>query len=213
LTSRAPDDKEKFRPSEVFARRLRETRKARGITQEALAEMLTGNGIPMSKTALLGIERAADQDRVREARSLSLDEALAIAAVLNAAPSNMLAPPEGSIVQITDGTSTDSLGFREFLRYGFPWSLDAVPYEYLPDEDREKFVFELARLALTMSDACRAGDKAGIREAGEAIIDRVKQREGRPPPRALTAGRLTNPDATSAIADCACPNPGHAPRR
>ncbi len=180
FTSRTPDDKEKLRPSEVFARRLRETRKARGLTQEALGEMLRRSGIPMSKTALLGIERAADQDRVQEARGLSLDEALAIAAVLNAAPSNMLAPPEGSVVQITDRISTDSLGFREFLRYGFPWNLDAVPYEYLPDEEREKFVLDLARLALTMSDAYRAGDKAGIREAGEAIIDRVKQREADP---------------------------------
>ena len=67
-----------------------------------------------------------------------------------------------------------------FLRYGFPWNLDAVPYEYLPDEERENFVLDLARLALTMSDAYRAGDKAGIREAGEAIIDRVKQREADP---------------------------------
>ena len=100
--------------------------------------------------------------------------------MLNAAPSNMLAPPEGSVVQITDRTSTDSLGFREFLRYGFPWNLDAVPYEYLPDEERENFVLDLARLALTMSDAYRAGDKAGIREAREAIIDRVKQREADP---------------------------------
>jgi len=55
-----------------------------------------------------------------------------------------------------------------------------VPYEYLPDEERENFVLDLARLALTMSDAYRAGDKAGIREAGEAIIDRVKQREADP---------------------------------
>ncbi|HEU4973003.1 MAG TPA: hypothetical protein VFT35_13870 [Gaiellaceae bacterium] len=66
--------------------------------------------------------------------------------------------------------STDSLGFREFLRYGFPWSLDAVAYEYLPYEEREKFVFELARFALTMSDAVRGGDKAGVIEAGEAIM-------------------------------------------
>ena len=65
----------------------------------------------------------------------------------------MLAPPEGSVVQITDRTSTDSLGFREFLRYGFPWNLDAVPYEYLPDEERENFVLDLARLALAISDA------------------------------------------------------------
>ena len=177
FTSRTPDDKEMLRPSEVFARRLRETRKARGITQEALAEMLTRAGIPMSKTALLGIERAADGDRAREPRSLSLDEALAIAAVLNAAPSNMLAPPEGSVVQITDRIATDSIGFREFLRYGFPWTLDAVPYEYLPDEEREKFVLELARLAVTASDAYRADDKPGVVEVVLAIIDRVKQRE------------------------------------
>lgn len=87
------------------------------------------------------------------------------------------ATAESSVVQVTDRISTDSIGVRGFLRYGFPWILDAVPYEYLPDEEREKFVFELARLALTTSDAFRQTDKAGIREAAEAIIDRVKQRE------------------------------------
>ena len=55
FSSRTPGDKEKLRPSDVFARRLREHRKARGLTQEQLGEMLTRAGHPMSKTALLGV--------------------------------------------------------------------------------------------------------------------------------------------------------------
>ena len=164
-----PAGYESLRPSEVFARRLRETRKARNLTQGQLAEMLTKAGVPMSKTALLGIEGGK--------RGLSLDEALAITAELNAVPTHMLLPPEGVFVQIDDNFGTDSRGFREFLRYGFPWNLDAVPYEYLPDEEREKFQLQLARLALTLGDAYRAANGDAIKEAVEKIIEEVRLRE------------------------------------
>lgn len=164
-----PDDYENMRASEVFARRLRDTRKARGLTQEELADMLTRAGIPMSKTAVVGIERAK--------RGVSLDEFLAITAVLNAVPAHMLTPPEGVFVKITDDSGTDALGFRDFLRYGFPWNLDAVPYEYLPDEEREKFQLRIARLALNVSDAYRGGDNPSVVDAVLKIVDEVVLRE------------------------------------
>jgi transcriptional regulator with XRE-family HTH domain len=166
--SRAPDG-EKLRPSEVFAQRLQETRKARGLTQKQLAEMLTEAGIPMSKTALLGIETGK--------RGLSLDEALGIAAVLNAVPAHMLTPHEGEMVKVNDHLAIGGLGFREFLRYGFPWSLDAVPYEALPEAEREKFQLNLARLALGLNDAYRGADKAGIKDAVDAIVDEVTRHQ------------------------------------
>ena len=166
--SRAPDG-EKLRPSEVFAHRLREKRKDRGLTQQRLADMLTEAGVPMSKTALLGIERGT--------RGLSLDEAIGITTVLNAVPAHMLTPPEGVMVELGDDTSIDGLGFREFLRYGLPWNLDAVPHEALPEAEREEFQLELAQLALRLNDSMRGQDRAGIRDAVEAIVEKVKLRE------------------------------------
>ena len=160
---------ETMKPSEVFARRLREKRKDRGFTQEQLAEMLTAVGIPISKTALLGIESGK--------RGLSLDEAFGITAVLNAVPAHMLTPPEGVHAQVTGKLSIDGLGFREFLRYGFPWSMDAIPHEALPEAEREKFQLQLALLALRLSDAYRGLDKAGIKDAVDAIVDEVHRRE------------------------------------
>jgi transcriptional regulator with XRE-family HTH domain len=166
---RKPTDEPRMRPSEVFAERLREKRKDRGLTQGQLADELTAAGIPMSKTALLGIENGK--------RGLSLDEALGITAVLNAVPAHMFTPPEGAWVRLTDKTGTDALGFREFLRYGFPWSLDAVPVEYLPEEEREKFQLELAHIALTLVDAYRGVDRVGIKDAVDKIIDTVERRQ------------------------------------
>jgi transcriptional regulator with XRE-family HTH domain len=75
----------KRRPSEVFAVRLRETRKARNLSQTELARRMTNAGRPMSKEALLRIENGT--------RGLSLDEAIALIAVLFAVPPHLLTPP------------------------------------------------------------------------------------------------------------------------
>jgi hypothetical protein len=131
--------------------------------------MLTSSGVPMSKTALLGIERGK--------RGLSLDEALAITAQLNAVFAHMLTPPEGAFVQIDDKYGADAVGFREFLRHGFPWSLDEVPYEALPDHEKEKFELRIAYLAYGLTDAYRGEDWEGIREIVKAIIEEVRLRE------------------------------------
>ena len=85
---------EGLRPSEIFARRLREVRTARGESQETLAQTMTERGAcPLSKAALLRIEKGKGFDE--GGRGLSLDEAIALAAVLNAAPAHLLTPPEG----------------------------------------------------------------------------------------------------------------------
>lgn len=163
------DSLARMRPSEVFAMRLKETRRARDMTQAELAYRLTERGVPMSKGALLRIEKGE--------RGLSLDEALALTAALNAVPAYMLTPPEGAWVQLDDNIATDGAGLREFLRYGFPWNPDPVPDEAHDEVQREKFQLNLARHALALVDAVRSKDKAGITDAGKAIVAEVKRRE------------------------------------
>jgi len=140
------------------------------MTQAELARNLADRGIPMSKAALLRIERGE--------RGLSLDESLALTAALNAVPAYMLTPPEGTYVELLKDTlAVDGAGIREFLHQGLPWHLDPPPPEAVDDVQRERFQLNLARHALAMVDAVRGKDNAGVREAGEAIVAEVRRRE------------------------------------
>jgi transcriptional regulator with XRE-family HTH domain len=157
-------DYESMRPSEVFARRLRETRKARGLTQTQLAAELTNAGVPISKTALLGIETLK--------RRVTLDEALAIAAGLNAVPAHMLSPPEGAFLQVDDRFAIPARGVREFLQFGLPWNVDDTPDELLPD-DEEAFRLRLGQLAQALVDAERTDNDDAAREIRERMASEV----------------------------------------
>ena len=106
----AIDDKTEPRPSEVFGARLREIRTSRGLTQEALAEIVTAQGRPMNKAAVLRIERGE--------RGLALDEALALAWALQVAPAHLLSPRDDSMVWITNNIGVDGAGMRNWLLFG-----------------------------------------------------------------------------------------------
>jgi transcriptional regulator with XRE-family HTH domain len=160
-----------MKPSEVFGLRLRETRRARDLTQAQLASLMTENGIRMSKVSLLEIEKAT--------RGLLLDEALALAAVLNAVPAHLLTPPQGAWVALTSKYSADGSGVREFLRHGFPWHIghDSVPEEARGEARLSSFQLNLARIALALVDARRGGDNHGVVDAVEALVAEVNRRE------------------------------------
>jgi transcriptional regulator with XRE-family HTH domain len=175
-----------MRPSEVFALRLRETREARQQSQVKLAQRMTDAGTPISNRAVRAIERGE--------RGISLDEALAFAAVLNAVPAYLLTPPDKVWVEVTDVVSVDGAGIRAFLRYGFPWRLergdgapprrprDETPTADAADESRrEEFRNNLARLGVAVADAADAGDIEALRRLGKAItaeVDRERERQG-----------------------------------
>jgi len=155
-------------PSKVFAQRLRETREARGLSQSELAQMLTDRGRPMNTTALLRVESGE--------RKLSLDEAIALADVLQAAPANLLSPPDGSYVALTDNKGVDGDGIRN-------WLLTGVGIVVWPEparaEDETKLRAwldrELERGAVALADALRGHDKSGIKAAGGAILGAVEK--------------------------------------
>jgi transcriptional regulator with XRE-family HTH domain len=159
----------KRRPSEVFAKRLRETRKARGMSQTELAQRMTDWGRPMSREALLRIENGS--------RGVSLDEALALAATLFAVPPHLLTPLGDEYVWLTDKMGVDGEGMRAWLRYGDAFIADSgdLPDELVADRLQEA----IAVHAQALVDATRGNDEAGKREALRAIGQAVLEGERR----------------------------------
>jgi transcriptional regulator with XRE-family HTH domain len=80
------------RPSEVFRERLRDVRRIRGWTQQELAGALDEAGVDLGEFAITRLEKGK--------RSVSLDEAVAIAAVLGVSPLHMLVPLDDSGVRL-----------------------------------------------------------------------------------------------------------------
>lgn len=149
------------RPSEVFAARLRETRKARGLKQSDVAQRMTEHGRPMNKAAVLRIERGE--------RGLGLDEAIALAATLSAVPAQLLTPREGERVGLTDKLGVDGLGMRGWLRFGD--SAFATAGDLEPERVADLTMQAVFGHARALVDAHRAEDKAGIQEAFRALRD------------------------------------------
>lgn len=155
-------------PSKVFAQRLRETRENRGWSQSELAQLMTDSGRPMNTTALLRVESGE--------RKLTLDEAIALANILRAAPANLLSPPGGELIALTDREAVDGDGMRN-------WLLTGVGIVVWPEppraEDETKLRAwldrELERGAVALADALRGHDKSGIKASGEAILGAVEK--------------------------------------
>jgi transcriptional regulator with XRE-family HTH domain len=156
------------KPSDVFAQRLQAKRLAEGLTQTELARLATDEGRELNRAAVLRIERRD--------RGLALDEAVALATLLGAVPAQMLTPPEGERLGLTDKRGVDGAGLRNWFNYGDP--VLAMPATVGGDETRAvlrgRLEQDLRVHALALTDAVRGKDKEGIRAAVEAIVRAVK---------------------------------------
>jgi transcriptional regulator with XRE-family HTH domain len=152
-------EQEARRPSQVFAQRLRERREGRGFTQTQLAQLVTEAGQPMSKVALLRIERGE--------RGLLLDEALALAQVLHVAPAHLLSPEDDEMVALTPSFSVDGAGLRNWLLFGAP--MLAMTQEGQRASARIKLAFNVENYAQAIVDAKQGSDKAGLDSATRAL--------------------------------------------
>jgi transcriptional regulator with XRE-family HTH domain len=140
-------------PSEVFRSRLRETRNARGVSQGELARRMRDAGYPMDKSAVLRIEKGE--------RGISLDEALAFAAILFASPAHLLSPPGDEIVWLTSNRGFDGEGMRAWLLHGDEWIATASDYQRSGHAEMlERVVLAHAKALI---DAQRGDDQAGMR--------------------------------------------------
>lgn len=157
--------------SEVFALRLRETREARRMNQGKLAAILTASGTPMSKTALLRLERGQ--------RGLSLDEALAITEKLAAVFATMLTPPEDKLVRLSESLAIGGADLRTWMVSGATWRrLPTV--DEVADAQQARFERNLIRLSLNLVDTLRiSGEDGKVAkvEAVNALVAEVRRRE------------------------------------
>jgi transcriptional regulator with XRE-family HTH domain len=95
-------------PSEVFRARLREVRRLKRWTQADLAAALVGAGMALGEPAITRMERGP--------RGVSLDEAIAIAAMLGVSPPHMVVPPEDSDTQLTPRLAVPAADARAWIR-------------------------------------------------------------------------------------------------
>jgi transcriptional regulator with XRE-family HTH domain len=147
------------RPSAVFRQRLRETRRARGLTQGDVGARMREAGFPMDKAGVQRVEKGE--------RGLSLDEAFAFADVLAAVPAQLFTPPGDERVSITDKRSVDGSAMRAWLRYGDAYIADSGD---LPEELwRDRAVQKMVAAAMALVDAKRNEDKVGIQDAYLAL--------------------------------------------
>ena len=84
MSDEAPD-KAPPSPEETLQGRLKELRQARGYSARRLAERLQGTGVKLGRAAISKIEAGQ--------RSVSVDEAFALAWALDASPLALLLPP------------------------------------------------------------------------------------------------------------------------
>jgi transcriptional regulator with XRE-family HTH domain len=81
-------------PAEVFARRLQETRKTKGWSQQKLVEQLTRLGYRMDRATLAQIESGARRSDVTRSDNVTLNEVVALSVALGVALIHMVVPPE-----------------------------------------------------------------------------------------------------------------------
>src|SRR5262249_44073078 len=79
--------------SELFGEQLRAVRGRKDWSQEQLADEMTSAGLKMDRTTITKIENGA--------RNVSIDEALAFAAVLGVSPAALLAPRDTTMLDLT----------------------------------------------------------------------------------------------------------------
>ena len=95
-------------PSEVFKVRLREARRLKGWTQQELAAALSRAGVELGEFAITRLENGK--------RGVSLDQAIAIAAVLGVSPLHMIVPLDDDGIQLTPQRTVTAADARAWLR-------------------------------------------------------------------------------------------------
>lgn len=144
------EDVARNKPSRLFARNLRAARELRGLSQRQVAEMMTTAGHPMTKAAITRLE-SDELDR-----KLTLDEALALAWVLEVAPMLLLTPDSGEYLFPAASIGLGKSETRNWITFGNPWL-----------EDSSKGRRVKARIALFQS----------LERQAQILIDAIKMKD------------------------------------
>lgn len=123
-------------PSDVFRKRLREVRRLRGWTQHDLAAALVEVGMDLGEFAITRLENGK--------RSVSLDEAVALAAVLGVSPLHMFVPLDDSTVELAPQLpAIGAVSARAWFRGQRPLQQadERTYYTQTPDSEASWFPF------------------------------------------------------------------------
>jgi len=103
-----------------IAQRMREVRDKRGLTGAELAERMTGLGVPWDRSIVANLENGRRQ-------SVTVEELLALALILRAAPVHLIVPPDDSDApyQVTAAVTESRFRVRSWIRGLFP--LERLP--------------------------------------------------------------------------------------
>ncbi len=96
-------------PSEVFRSRLREVRRLKGWTQQELSDALKAVGVKLDASAITRLEGGT--------RGVTLDDVVAIAAVLGVSPLHMIVQLENdALLEVAPEITTGPVGARAWFR-------------------------------------------------------------------------------------------------
>jgi transcriptional regulator with XRE-family HTH domain len=115
-------------PTQVVAARMRQLRKKRGWSADELAKRMMAAGIPWQRIVVTKLETG------RRA-AVSVDEFLALAAVLNCPPVMLITPDDGPPYQITSTITESVFAVRGWIRGAGPLD-DADSREYFAEMPR-----------------------------------------------------------------------------
>ncbi len=116
-------------PTDVFRARLREVRRLKRWTQADLAAALAGTGLDIGEPAITRMERGS--------RGVSLDEAIAISAVLGVSPLHMFVPLDDDGSQLTPQMSVPATDARAWARGQRPLREEDEPLFYAQTPESE----------------------------------------------------------------------------
>jgi transcriptional regulator with XRE-family HTH domain len=102
--------REPVSPTDLLARRVKESRRRLDLTAAELAERMTAAGFAWDRFTVQNLEN-------RRRKTVSLDEVLALACVLQVAPVHLLLPldDEDAQVSVTDERSAPAWQVREWI--------------------------------------------------------------------------------------------------
>jgi transcriptional regulator with XRE-family HTH domain len=129
-------------PTAAIARQVRQLRSARGWSGRQLAERMTDEGIAWDRSIVANLENG-------RRRTVSVDEWLALALVLDVAPLHLLVPVEGGDYAVTPQTSADIRTVRSWVR-GYESELSKSE-QFLRHQPRDEQGDPIERLSETVA--------------------------------------------------------------
>lgn len=163
---------EGFGPTEAVARSIKALRRLRGLTGAGLAERMTAAGVPWDRSIVANLENG-------RRRTVSVEELLALAYVLDVAPVHLLVPPDDDDpFHLTPSMPVTPADARAFIRgERAPDGVD--PRSFHSTVPRAEFDFAASLAGVERFRDLSDEDKADLNAAMRAGLPVAIDAEGR----------------------------------